>query len=146
MKPIMTLLTCLVVIALAAAPAFSARPHFMEGPTCCQEGSTVTCSGDIAGIGEEQLDINVTASGLTTCTNRGAGGTEPAGLDTTASGTDTGIQPENGRAEFSVEATAANPCPDRMTANTTFTSATVTVFQGGEQVLQRRNIAVSACP
>jgi len=151
MRPITTLMTCLVFLALAAVPAFSAHPHFLEGPTCCQENSSVTCTGDIAGLGGENIDVIVTASGTTTCTNRGAGGQEPPGLNTTATGSETNIKVKNGRTEFAVTATAENPCPDRMIATTTFTSATITVVQpsGGEipadVVLTEEDIPVPTC-
>jgi hypothetical protein len=133
MKPITTLMTCLMFIALAAVPAFSANPHFLEGPICVDNGdNTVTCVGDIAGLGNENIDVLVEASGTTTCQNRGnkpPEGQEPPGLDTTATGEKTDIRVKNGRASFSVTAVAENPCPDRMIATTTFDSATVTVFQ-----------------
>jgi hypothetical protein len=139
MRPITTLMTCLVLIAFAAAPAFSA-PHYQSGPTCVAGNNTVTCVGDIAGLGNDNIDVVVEASGTTTCQNRGSKppeGQEPPGLDTTATGEESDIRVKNGRATYSVTAVAANPCPDRMIATTTFTSVTVTVFQpsGSDNVI-----------
>ena len=120
------------VAAFAAAPAFAA-PHYQAGPACVDNGDgTVTCTGDIAGLGNENIDVLVTAFGTTTCQNRGnkpPEGQEPPGLDTTSSGSDTDLRVKNGRATFSVTTEAENPCPDGMIATTTFDTVTVTVFQ-----------------
>jgi hypothetical protein len=126
-------ITSLLLVALAATAGFTANPHYQAGPTCVDNGNgTVTCSGDIAGLGNQNIEVLVVASGTTTCENRGKkppDGQEPPGLDTTSTGSDSDIRVKNGRATFSVSTDAENPCPDRMTAHTTFESATVTVFQ-----------------
>jgi hypothetical protein len=146
MRSITTLMTCLVFVALAAAPAFSANAHYLIGPTCVDNGdNTVTCVGDIAGLGNENIDVLVEATGTTTCQNRGnkpPSGQEPSGLDTTATGEKTDIKVKNGRASFSVTAVAANPCPDGMIATTTFDSATITVFQpsGSDTVVLQNTV------
>jgi hypothetical protein len=127
-----TILPFGLTIALAAPPAF-AGAHYQVGPDCEDNGNgTVTCTGDIAGLGNENIDVLVTASGTTTCQNRGnkpPTGQEPSGLDTTSEGSETNLRVKNGRATFSVTTDAENPCPDRMIAITTFDTVTVTVFQ-----------------
>jgi hypothetical protein len=121
-----------LVVALVAQPAFGAA-HYQVGPSCEDNGNgTVTCTGDIAGLGNENIDVLVTASGTTTCQNRGnkpPEGQEPPGLATTSEGSETNLRVKNGRATFSVTTDAENPCPDRMRAITTFDTVTVTVFQ-----------------
>jgi hypothetical protein len=121
-----------LVTTLAAPPAFAAA-HYQDGPDCEDNGNgTVTCTGDIAGLGNENIDVLVTASGTTTCENRGnkpPSGQEPPGLDTVSEGSETDLRVKNGRATFSVTTDAENPCPDRMIAITTFDTVTVTVFQ-----------------
>ena len=127
-----TILPLGLLVAFAAPPAFGA-PHYQEGPVCEDNGNgTVTCTGDIAGLGNENIDVLVTASGTTTCQNRGKkppSGQEPPGLATVSEGSETDLRVKNGRATFSVTTDAENPCPDRMIANTTFDTVTVTVFQ-----------------
>lgn len=128
------------LVAFAASPVL-AGSHYQAGPTCIDNGdSTVTCSGDIAGLGNQNIDVTVVASGSTTCTNRGnkpPTGQEPSGLDTTSSGSATNVRVKNGRATFGVTTDAENPCPDHMIANTVFDSVTVTVFQpsGSDNVI-----------
>lgn len=121
-----------LLIALAASPAF-AGAHYQVGPICVDNGNgTVTCTGDIAGLGNENIDVKVTASGTTTCENRGKKpptGQEPSGLDTTSSGVASNVRVKNGRATYDVTTAAENPCPDQMIAITTFTQATITVIQ-----------------
>ena len=127
-----TMLPFGLVITLAAPPALAAA-HYQVGPVCEDNGNgTVTCTGDIAGLGNENIDVLVSASGTTTCENRGnkpPDGQEPPGLDTTSEGSETNLRVKNGRATFSVTTDAENPCPDRMIAITTFDTVTVTVFQ-----------------
>lgn len=121
-----------LTMTLAALPA-SAGPHYQVGPVCEDNGDgTVTCTGDIAGLGNENIDVLVNASGTTTCKNRGnkpPDGQEPPGLDTVSEGSETNLRVKNGRTTFSVTTDAENPCPDRMIAITTFETVTVTVFQ-----------------
>jgi hypothetical protein len=123
----------LVFVTFAASPILAANPHFRAGPVCVDNGDgTVTCTGDIAGLGNQNIDVVVVALGTTTCKNRGnkpPTGQEPSGLDTESSGSDSDIRVKNGRATFSVTTDAENPCPDQMIALTTFDSATLTVFQ-----------------
>jgi hypothetical protein len=127
--PIMSLL----FIALAATPGFTSNPSYRSGPTCVDNGDgTVTCVGDISGLGNQNIDVTVVASGTTTCQNRGnkpPDGQEPSGLDTTSTGSKTNIRVKNGRATYNVTTVPENPCPDGMIATTTFDSVTVTVFQ-----------------
>lgn len=133
-------IVALGVLALAAPPVF-AGAHYQAGPACVDNGDgTVSCSGDIAGLGNQNIDVTVTASGTTTCRNRGnkpPTGQEPSGLDTTSSGSATNVRVKNGRATFDVTTSAENPCPDRMVAITTFDTATVTVIQpsGSDNVI-----------
>jgi hypothetical protein len=132
MKSFLTAMLPLGLVVALASPAFGGA-HYQVGPDCEDNGnSTVTCTGDIAGLGNENIDVVVTASGTTTCENRGnkpPTGQEPPGLDTTSSGSATNLRVKNGRATFGVTTDAENPCPDRMIAITTFDTVTVTVFQ-----------------
>ena len=54
------------------------------------------------------------------------------------SGSQTITNVENGRINFDVTTAAlANTCPDHMGSTVTFTSATLTIYQGGVAVLQQ---------
>ncbi len=76
------LITALVVgvFALAASTALAASPHFKRGgtPKCTISGSgtnstSTTCTGTLAGLGGEDLVIDVTVQGsaVYTCQNNG---------------------------------------------------------------------------
>jgi hypothetical protein len=129
----------LIVAALTAVPALAANPHFIGQPTFTDNGRTLTASGSLAGLGNQNIDVVVTATGTATvtCTNP-AGNVAPGQtFTTTVTGSDTDIQVKNGRAFFS--ATTAEPvapagsCPNpkwsAAVGDVTFTSATITVFQ-----------------
>ena len=132
MKSFLTAMLPLGLMLALATPAFGG-PHYQAGPVCeDNEDGTVTCTGDIAGLGNENIDVRVTAFGSTTCQNRGnkpPTGQEPSGLDTTSTGSDTNLRVKNGRATFSVRTDEENPCPDQMIATTTFHTVIVEVFQ-----------------
>jgi hypothetical protein len=77
----------LLTAALATSSALASSPHFKRGgdPTCTISGSgtpsrTVTCSAVLAGLGGEDLLINVTVSGFAVyqCQNP-SGSNTPAG-------------------------------------------------------------------
>jgi hypothetical protein len=133
MRALAGIILALGAMVTLAVPAAFAAAHYQAGPACVDNGDgTVTCTGDIAGLGNQNIDVTVTASGTTTCRNRGnkpPTGQEPSGLDTTSSGTETNVRVKNGRATFEVTTDAENPCPDRMVAITTFDTVTVTVLQ-----------------
>jgi hypothetical protein len=138
----------LMALALAAVPAFAANPHFLRGPTFTDNGTTVTTTGTIAGLGNQDVTVEVlaTGTGTVTCTNP-AGKVAPGQTqEINTSGSQTGIEPKNGKATFSVttlpppqptDATDAG-CPnDKWRARITdvdFTSATINVFQDGRLV------------
>lgn len=120
---------------VAAAVALAASPHFVEGPNFNAGSGALTATGKIAGLGNKSVDIVLEATGTTTCRNRG--GNVPPGQTETVSGEVSDIRPDNGQLRFSVTtASVANPCPDDMRPSTVFTSATITVFQGGRKVLE----------
>src|SRR5215472_14224924 len=64
---------------MAASPAFATSPHFKKGgePTCTFSGTTnipVTCTGTLAGLGNEDLNLHLSVSGfaLYQCQNGGS--------------------------------------------------------------------------
>ena len=75
---ILALPMLLAASIMAASPAFAASPHFKKGgePTCTFSGTTsipVTCTGTLAGLGNEDLLLKLSVSGfaLYQCQNGG---------------------------------------------------------------------------
>src|SRR5829696_8176 len=93
----------LLLIAVTAAVA-TAAVRFHAGPTCTDNGTTLTCTGNVSGLGQEQLVVTITSTATATveCTNP-AGNVAPGQTFTrSVSGSGTFDVDENGRATFSV--------------------------------------------
>jgi hypothetical protein len=133
----------LMALALAAVPVLAQNPHFVRSdlPEFTDEGTQLRATGSIAGLGNENIDVVLTATGVATitCGNPGNNPDVPGQrTEFTVTGTQTDIEVKNGRAFFNVltaepVADPAEVCPNRRwTATVTdveFTSATITVIQ-----------------
>src|SRR5437870_4580002 len=132
-------LAIVTVLLLTGATAFvvvAANAHFVGGgPTFTVTPSgALEATGSVAGLGNQDVTVDLTASGSRTCTN--GGGNQPPGQTQTVSGSQTITNVENGRINFDVTTgSIANTCPDHMASTVTFTSPTLTISQGGVVVL-----------
>lgn len=143
------LLGAVAVAALAFPGAASAQSgHFLTGggnaPSCTDEGTTVECTGKVAGLGGTTFEITIEADGIASveCTN--PGGNVAPGQDTavTVAGTTEPLPtPRNGQFRFTVDTDDPEPLPPTPTCpnnqwtpnivDVTFTEATLSLFEDG---------------
>lgn len=78
---ILALPLLLAAAVMAASPAFAASPHFKKGgePTCAitftgTSSASTTCTGSLAGLGNEDLLLNLTVGGSAVYQCQNAGG------------------------------------------------------------------------
>jgi hypothetical protein len=83
MRRLVVILATVFVVTAMASPAFAASPHFKKGgqPVCTFAGTTsipVTCTATLAGLGNDdvQVDLSVSGFALYQCQN-GGGNTAP---------------------------------------------------------------------
>jgi hypothetical protein len=143
MKRILGIALLGLVLALGFPAAAQAQSgHFVGTPTCVDQGTTLQCTGKVAGLGGTTFTITVTASGTATvvCTNP-AGNVAPGQTFTTTTTGSSGpfATPRNGQFRFSVSTTTptapAGSCPNPRWSATvtdvTFGPATLTLLENG---------------
>lgn len=145
------LLTLMLALSLTVSAAFASSVHLKGGknakPAFFDGGLTLNASGDLAGLGEGNVLVSVTATADVTssCINPGNGEHRPPGRNPapiTVSGSQAIPAPElkNGNTPFNVttlappsEIAGAPDCPNTSWTETiedlAFTSATITVEQ-----------------
>jgi len=115
---------CLVVIAcFTSTTAFAGSPHFVGACVATRSGNTLTVSGKEAGLGDES-QINVVISATALCIN--GGGNHPKATNKTSVSAAGTFPVQNGKALFSLDATAtfSPSCNPPMTVS--FVDITVT--------------------
>ncbi|HYP23978.1 MAG TPA: hypothetical protein VEV43_10420 [Actinomycetota bacterium] len=142
-----------VVAAVAVSSvALAANVHFKDDPVFTDQGTTLRATGSLAGLGNKDVTITLTATGTAsdiTCTNKGgkvAPGQNKPKVTTVGQTSIPVTEVKNGNVSFAVE--TAQPfvtakqagCPNNNWTATVndvdFTSATITVVQGGKVVLK----------
>lgn len=119
-------LATLIVLLLTAAPALAGSPHFVGTPTLTRTDDTLTVSGKIAGLGnEDQVHVVLTADAA--CINRGNNHPQAENKGATLAEGDFPVQ--NGKAEFTLSGTAqtdpqCNPPMTLQYSNVTITDQT----------------------
>jgi hypothetical protein len=146
------LLSAVALAALAFPGAASAQSgHFVTGggnaPSCTDEGTTVECTGKVAGLGGTTFEITVEAPGIASVECINPGGNRAPGQDTavTAAGT-TGPQPtpRNGAFRFAFETAEPGPLPATPTCpNNQWTPVITDVAFGDATITLREDGVVS---
>ncbi len=156
MRGFFAVLVAVLTVLVLSVPASAASPHFKQfrDPVFTDMGTTLNATGALAGLGEGDLTVVLTASGVASveCTNHG--GNVAPGQDTSVvtSGTVSGIEVKNGNASFDVTTDApvvdSSLCPNPLwtaaAVDVVFDSATLDFYQNGELVLSASFGGVSA--
>lgn len=153
-KVLITAIATLALASLSTSAVLAANVHLKKNPplTFTDEGLVLNATGALAGLGNEDVDITLTATAdpTTVCTNKGgtaAPGQNPAEM--TVSGTQSipVEETKNGNVKFDVstlepaqptaeEAGCANSNWTAEITDLDFTTATLTVEQGGSIVFE----------
>jgi hypothetical protein len=113
-----------VLLLLLPTAAYAGSPHFVGAPTVTRSGDTLTVSGKVAGLGnEDQIHVAVTAD--VQCVN--PGNNEPQAENKGATIAEGDFPVQNGRAQFTVSGTGTTDpqCNPPMTL--VYSGVTVTV-------------------
>jgi len=121
MKYLLVLIGAL--FALTVSPAFAGSPHFVGDPVFTVSGNTLTVTGKIAGLGDEdQVHVVLTADAL--CIN--GGGNHPQAENKGAVIAQGDFPVQNGQATFTLSGTATTDPACNPPMHLVYSNATVT--------------------
>jgi hypothetical protein len=126
---ILFLAVALVAALTVAGVALAGNAHFVGTPTLTVSGNTLTVAGKVAGLGNvPQIHVEITATAE--CINPGSNKPKAANKESIGAGGDFPVQ--NGKANFSVSATATfqPDCTPPMTLRFSNVIVTVTADDG----------------
>lgn len=142
MKRLVILLSTLFLSLVLASPAVAANPHYVDGPNFSLDQNTVTATGSVAGLGNQNIDVRLSVEASLTVLCRNPGGNIAPGQTKffTATATQTNLEVKNGRVNFSISATAdpggvdlSGSCPNPkwtpLPGDVTIHSATLDIIQ-----------------
>jgi hypothetical protein len=118
-----------VAALTVAGVALAGNAHFVGTPTLTVSGNTLTVAGKVAGLGNiPQIHVEITATAE--CINPGSNKPKAANKESIGAGDDFPVQ--NGKANFSLEATATfqPDCTPPMTLRFSDVVVTVTAEDG----------------
>lgn len=128
MRRVTLLLVVIGMLATAALPALAGSPHFVGRTTIERDGNSLTVSGKIAGLGnEEQVEVQITVEAA--CIN--PGGNKPQADNKEAFAAAGKFPVQNGKANYTLTVTATfqPDCSPPMTV--VFTNLVVTDLTHG---------------
>jgi hypothetical protein len=100
---ILIAVSTLTILSFAISAAWAGNPHFVGTPTVTRQGNSLTVSGKVAGLGnEEQIHVEVSADAA--CLNRGEQFPDADNKETFTASGDFPVQ--NGKANFRLSLTA----------------------------------------
>jgi hypothetical protein len=97
------ILAAAAAVTLSVSPAFAGSPHFVGTPAFTTSGASVTVTAKEAGLGDEP-QVHVVLSGTARCVNPGGNDPQAGNKTTFSTAADEPVQ--NGKADYSIMATA----------------------------------------
>jgi hypothetical protein len=128
----------LLLLALGTVPALAASPHYVCGPTSTPTATSVTTTGCIAGLGNEDVTLTQSIDVAVTCHNPGKN-VDVRGQRKSFSSSEVALHPDNGRLDFTITTSVGDltgACPNgQWVPSGSVTGSSLAVYQGGVQVL-----------
>jgi hypothetical protein len=139
---LVVLLGLFMAVAIPTGVASAQSPHYVRGPTFSLSDNTVTATGSVGGLGNENIDVRLSVNASATVDCRNPGGNIAPGQTKffTVTNTQSNLEPKNGRVNFTISATAepsaadlSGACPNPswtpLPRDVTVQSATLNIIQ-----------------